>query len=92
MDFGWASRMVHYMLCFHLECKKKFEIWSLVEAQPVRFCEYVKNLENQRLRAWSPEDQLHLGASLKHEEPLHPHGLTWLAGYGELIEGNQFHL
>lgn len=29
-------------------------------------------------RAWSPEDQLHLGASLKHEEPLHPHGLTWL--------------
>ena len=56
--FGWASRLVHYILCFQLECKKKYELWSLVGVQPVRFslhkieeitgmnCEYVKNVEN----------------------------------------------
>ena len=58
MNFGWASRLVHYILCFQLECKKKYELWSLVGVQPVRFslheieeitglnCEYVKNVEN----------------------------------------------
>ncbi|CAN7135472.1 unnamed protein product [Brassica rapa subsp. narinosa] len=58
MKFGWASRLVHYILCFQLDCKKKFELWSLVGAEPLRFslhefeeitglnCEYVKNLEN----------------------------------------------
>ncbi|XP_013608309.1 PREDICTED: uncharacterized protein LOC106315086 [Brassica oleracea var. oleracea] len=58
MKFGWASRVVHYILCFQLECKKKYELWRLIGVQPVRFslhefeeitglnCEYVKNLEN----------------------------------------------
>ncbi|KAF8114404.1 hypothetical protein N665_0038s0028 [Sinapis alba] len=60
MDFGWASRLVHYMLCFQLNIKKKYELWSLVGADPVRFsliefeqltglnCEYIENLENSR--------------------------------------------
>ncbi|KAG5387706.1 hypothetical protein IGI04_029247 [Brassica rapa subsp. trilocularis] len=58
MKFGWASRLVHYILCFQLDCKKKFELWSLVGVEPLRCslhefeeitglnCEYVKNLEN----------------------------------------------
>ncbi|XP_048599602.1 uncharacterized protein LOC125579795 [Brassica napus] len=58
MKFGWASRLVHYILCFQLDCNKKFELWSLVGVEPLRFslhefeeitglnCEYVKNLEN----------------------------------------------
>ncbi|KAF8099669.1 hypothetical protein N665_0239s0010 [Sinapis alba] len=60
MDFGWASRLVHYMLCFQLNIKKKYELWSLVDADPVRFsliefeqltglnCEYIEHLENPR--------------------------------------------
>ncbi|KAF8072340.1 hypothetical protein N665_1125s0008 [Sinapis alba] len=60
MDFGWASRLVHYMLCFQLNIKKKYELWSLVGANPVRFsliefeqltslnCEYIEHLENPR--------------------------------------------
>nr|VDD29990.1 unnamed protein product [Brassica oleracea] len=58
MKFGWASRLVYYIMCFQLDCKKKFELWSLVGVEPLRFslhefeeitglnCEYVKNLEN----------------------------------------------
>ncbi|KAF8108243.1 hypothetical protein N665_0113s0032 [Sinapis alba] len=58
MDFGWASRLVHYLLCFQLNIKKKYELWSLVGADPVSFsliefeqltslnCEYIENLEN----------------------------------------------
>uniref|UniRef100_A0A0D3BZZ1 DUF1985 domain-containing protein n=1 Tax=Brassica oleracea var. oleracea TaxID=109376 RepID=A0A0D3BZZ1_BRAOL len=37
LNFGWASRLVHYMLGFHLDIKKKYELWSLVVPQPVRF-------------------------------------------------------
>ncbi|KAF8051782.1 hypothetical protein N665_1666s0003 [Sinapis alba] len=60
MDFGWTSRLVHYMLCFQLNIKKKYELWSLVGAYPVRFlliefeqltglnCEYIEHLENPR--------------------------------------------
>ncbi|KAF8082647.1 hypothetical protein N665_0816s0005 [Sinapis alba] len=60
LDFGWTSRLVHYMLCFQLNIKKKYEPWSLVGADPVRFsliefehltdlnCEYIENLENLR--------------------------------------------
>ncbi|KAF8118666.1 hypothetical protein N665_0003s0041 [Sinapis alba] len=60
MDFGGASRLVHYMLCFQLNIKKKYELWSLVGADPVRFsliefeqftgvnCEYIEHLENPR--------------------------------------------
>ncbi|XP_024016347.1 uncharacterized protein LOC112089822 [Eutrema salsugineum] len=58
LDFGWASRLVHYILGMQLVCKKKFEIWSLVGLIPIRFslnefehitglnCEYVDNLED----------------------------------------------
>ncbi|CDY40868.1 BnaC09g25970D [Brassica napus] len=60
LDFGWTSRLVHFMLCFHLDIKKKFELWSLVASQPARFsliefehltglnCDYIKDLENPR--------------------------------------------
>ncbi|KAF8108650.1 hypothetical protein N665_0105s0003 [Sinapis alba] len=60
MDFGWASRLVHYMLFFQLNIKKKYELWSLVCEDPVRFsliefeqltglnCEYIEHLENPR--------------------------------------------
>ncbi|CAN7023273.1 unnamed protein product, partial [Brassica rapa subsp. trilocularis] len=60
LDFGWTSRLVHFMLSFQLDIKKKFELWSLVISQPVRFsliefehltglnCDYIKDLENPR--------------------------------------------
>ncbi|KAF8083068.1 hypothetical protein N665_0793s0001 [Sinapis alba] len=60
MDFCWESRLVHYMLCFQFNIKKKYEFWSLVGADPMRFsliefeqltglnCEYIENLENPR--------------------------------------------
>lgn len=47
------------MLCFHLNIKKKFELWSLVGLEPVRISlikfeyliglnyNYIENLENQ---------------------------------------------
>ncbi|KAF2595060.1 hypothetical protein F2Q70_00043519 [Brassica cretica] len=60
LGFGWTSRLVHFILCFQLYIKKKFELWSLVVSQPVRFsliefehltglnCDYIKDLENPR--------------------------------------------
>ncbi|KAG5406147.1 hypothetical protein IGI04_012266 [Brassica rapa subsp. trilocularis] len=60
LDFGWTSRLVHFMLSFQLDIKKKFELWSVVVSQPVRFsliefeyltglnCDYIKDLENPR--------------------------------------------
>uniref|UniRef100_A0A0D3APV1 DUF1985 domain-containing protein n=1 Tax=Brassica oleracea var. oleracea TaxID=109376 RepID=A0A0D3APV1_BRAOL len=57
MGFDWASRLVHYMLGFQLDIKKKYEQWSLVGPQPVTFsllefenltglnCEYIEDLE-----------------------------------------------
>ncbi|CAF1727613.1 unnamed protein product, partial [Brassica napus] len=61
LNFGWASRLVHYMLSFQLNIKKKFELWSLVGPKPVRFslwefehltglnCDYIEDLENSRV-------------------------------------------
>ncbi|KAF3593626.1 hypothetical protein DY000_02020272 [Brassica cretica] len=60
LGFGWTSRLVHFIFCFQLDIKKKFELWSLVVSQPVRFsliefehlsglnCDYIKDLENPR--------------------------------------------
>ncbi|KAF2592912.1 hypothetical protein F2Q70_00043523 [Brassica cretica] len=60
LGVGWTSRLVHFILCFQLDIKKKFELWSLVVSQPVRFslidfehltglnCDYIKDLENPR--------------------------------------------
>ncbi|CAN7071216.1 unnamed protein product [Brassica oleracea var. botrytis] len=57
LAFDWASRLVHYMLGFQLDIKKKYELWSLVGPEPVRFsllefehltglnCEYIEDLE-----------------------------------------------
>ncbi|CAN6936140.1 unnamed protein product, partial [Brassica oleracea var. botrytis] len=57
LGFDWASRLVHYMLGFQLDIKKKYELWSLVGPEPVRFsllefehltglnCEYIDDLE-----------------------------------------------
>uniref|UniRef100_A0A0D3AQP1 DUF1985 domain-containing protein n=1 Tax=Brassica oleracea var. oleracea TaxID=109376 RepID=A0A0D3AQP1_BRAOL len=58
--FGWASRLVHYMLSFKLDIKKKYEMWSLVGPEPLRFsllefenltglnCEYIEDLETPK--------------------------------------------
>ncbi|CAN6892969.1 unnamed protein product [Brassica oleracea var. botrytis] len=65
LDFGWTSRLVHFLLCFQLDIKNKFELWSLVVSQPVRFsliefehltglnCDYIKDLENSRCEVTS---------------------------------------
>ncbi|KAF3502609.1 hypothetical protein F2Q69_00043866 [Brassica cretica] len=57
LGFDWPSRLVHYMLGFQLDIKKKYELWSLVGPEPVRFsllefenltglnCEYIEDLE-----------------------------------------------
>ncbi|CAA7045256.1 unnamed protein product [Microthlaspi erraticum] len=57
LKFGWVSRVVQFILGFQLVCKKKYEIWSLIGASPLRFslnefehltgltCDYVENLE-----------------------------------------------
>ncbi|KAG2277640.1 hypothetical protein Bca52824_060195 [Brassica carinata] len=36
LGFDWASRLVHYMLGFQLDIKKKYELWSFVGREPVR--------------------------------------------------------
>ncbi|XP_056860106.1 uncharacterized protein LOC130508558 [Raphanus sativus] len=55
--FGWASRLVHYLLCLKVDIKKKYEMWCLVGPEPARFsllefenitslnCEYIEDLE-----------------------------------------------
>jgi len=60
LGFDWASRLVHYMLGFQLDIKKKYELWSLVGPEPVRFsllefenltglnCEYIEDLETPK--------------------------------------------
>ncbi|KAF8084775.1 LOW QUALITY PROTEIN: hypothetical protein N665_0701s0005 [Sinapis alba] len=70
MDFGWASRLVHYILCSQLNIKKKYELWSLVGADPVRFsliefeqltglnCEYIEHLENPRCEATNEMERI----------------------------------
>uniref|UniRef100_A0A0D3D6X0 DUF1985 domain-containing protein n=1 Tax=Brassica oleracea var. oleracea TaxID=109376 RepID=A0A0D3D6X0_BRAOL len=57
LGFDWASRLVHYMLGFQLGIKKKYELWSLVGPQPMRFsllvfenltglnCEFIEDFE-----------------------------------------------
>ncbi|KAF2587579.1 hypothetical protein F2Q70_00036175 [Brassica cretica] len=62
LNFGWASRLVHYLLGFQLNIKKKYELWSLVGPQPVRFsllefeqltglnCDYIEVLKNPRVQ------------------------------------------
>nr|VDD54207.1 unnamed protein product [Brassica oleracea] len=58
MKFGWASRLVNYILCFQLDIKKKYELWCFIGPEPLRFsliefehltglnCEYTENLDN----------------------------------------------
>ena len=60
LNVCWASRLVHYMLSFQLNIKKKYELWSLVGPEQVRFslnefehltclnCDYIEDLENPR--------------------------------------------
>uniref|UniRef100_A0A0D3BFX3 DUF1985 domain-containing protein n=1 Tax=Brassica oleracea var. oleracea TaxID=109376 RepID=A0A0D3BFX3_BRAOL len=57
LGFDWASWLVHYIIGSELDIKKKYELWSLVGPQPVRFsllefeiltglnCEYIEDLE-----------------------------------------------
>lgn len=56
-DFDWVLKIVHAMLSFQIVCKKKYEIWNAVGANPIRFslhefvaltglnCDYVEKLE-----------------------------------------------
>ena len=56
LNFGWSL----HMLCFQLNIKKKFELWSLVGPELVKLtliefeyltglnCNYIENLENQK--------------------------------------------
>ncbi|KAF8094310.1 hypothetical protein N665_0366s0028 [Sinapis alba] len=56
LNFAWASTLVHFMLCFNLHIKKKYELWYLVGLEPARFsliefehltglnCDYIENL------------------------------------------------
>ncbi|KAF8045890.1 hypothetical protein N665_4245s0001 [Sinapis alba] len=37
LEFGWNSRLVHCMLTYQLDCKKNYELWSLIGVRPVRF-------------------------------------------------------
>lgn len=58
--FGWASRLVHHMLCLKLDIKKKYEMWCLVGPEPLRFsllefemitglnCEYIEDLDTPK--------------------------------------------
>ncbi|KAF8093536.1 hypothetical protein N665_0383s0161 [Sinapis alba] len=58
MNFGWVSRLVHYILSFQLSIKKKYELWILVGPQLVKVsliefkhltglnCDYIKDLES----------------------------------------------
>lgn len=58
LKFGWASRLVHHLLSFQLDHKKPYEIWTLINAEPIRFslyefehitglnCDYTENLES----------------------------------------------
>ena len=58
LNFGWASRLVHFMFSFQLNIKKKYELWSLIVPKPVRVsliefeyltglnCNFIGNLEN----------------------------------------------
>lgn len=60
LGFGWTSRLVHFLLSFQLDIKKKFELYTLIGPEPLRFsilefenltglnCDYVPDLENPR--------------------------------------------
>ncbi|KAF8046332.1 hypothetical protein N665_3836s0001 [Sinapis alba] len=42
MDFGWASKLVHFMLCFQLECFLCIKFEHITGLN----CEYLKNFKN----------------------------------------------
>ncbi|CAN6858801.1 unnamed protein product, partial [Brassica oleracea] len=59
-EYEELEELVHYMLGFQLDIKKKYELWSLVGLQQVRFSllefehltglnyDYIEDLENPR--------------------------------------------
>ncbi|KAL0854646.1 hypothetical protein Bca101_059798 [Brassica carinata] len=77
LGFGWTSRLVHYILAFQLNIKKKYELMCLVGPQPVRFS--LLEFENltvdveavpptqqiikalERCEGWSRDDHKRLG-------------------------------
>ncbi|KAF8095302.1 hypothetical protein N665_0337s0010 [Sinapis alba] len=82
MDFGWASRLVHYMLCFQLNIKKKYELWSLVGADPRIgvFLDAGPSSEQiiralKRCQEWSQDDRMRL---------------RYLAIFSRFIEGRKY--
>ena len=57
LNFSWTSRLVHYMVCFQLNIKKKYELCGLVGPQTMRFS-LIKSLNTSMvstaitLRTW----------------------------------------
>ncbi|CAF2141866.1 unnamed protein product [Brassica rapa] len=37
LEFAWSSTLVHYVFSRQLYCKKRHELWFLIEKQPARF-------------------------------------------------------
>nr|VDD30316.1 unnamed protein product [Brassica oleracea] len=84
------------MLCFQLDIKKKFELWSLVASQPARFsliefehltglnCDYIKDLENPRCEI--TEAFYHCDEWSQDDRMR----LGYLAIYAGYIEGKKF--
>ncbi|CAA7051916.1 unnamed protein product [Microthlaspi erraticum] len=62
LDFAWSSKLVHTMLSYQLECKKKYEIWVAVADSPIRFslhefehltglnCDYVEDIDDPKCK------------------------------------------
>ncbi|CDY33530.1 BnaC02g26260D [Brassica napus] len=73
LNFVWASRLVHYMLSFQLNIKKKYELWSLITKEVTSFWEMMGvdvdagPIAKQIIAAygrcedWSWEDHMRLG-------------------------------
>uniref|UniRef100_A0A0D3BJN5 DUF1985 domain-containing protein n=1 Tax=Brassica oleracea var. oleracea TaxID=109376 RepID=A0A0D3BJN5_BRAOL len=60
LGFHWASRLVHYMLGFQLDIKKKYELWSLVGPEPVRFSLLEFETSLVKTARWSRDDRKRL--------------------------------
>ncbi|CAA7037491.1 unnamed protein product [Microthlaspi erraticum] len=73
LDFAWSSKLVHTMLSYQLECKKKYEIWVAVTLEMRAFWEKLGvdvelgPSQVEIIRAcewatdWPSEDKLRLG-------------------------------
>ncbi|KAF2550206.1 hypothetical protein F2Q68_00034758 [Brassica cretica] len=83
LGFDWASRLVHYMLGFQLDIKKKYELWSLVGPEPEMLGVHVEAGPStqeiiaafERCEGWSRDDRKRL---------------AYLAIFTRCIEGRKY--